>query len=113
MLKLRAKRIAEKESFGNWLSSLEAKGLLDSISSDTDLAVKLYKANPCQETLDYLRKVNPTAAEIVDPSKDGTCELCGKEHVPVFNAKIVDDLGTRYRRICSDCFEKNNASLTK
>ncbi len=109
--KAKAKDIAERESFKNWIASLEAQGLLNNISEDTDVALKLYKAHPEQETLDYLRRVNPAAAEMIDPAKHGKCELCGKEDILVFNAKIVDDMGTRYRRVCEECFNKSNASM--
>ena len=113
VMKLRAKSTAEKESFSNWIRSLEEKGVLNNISEDTALGVELYRANPCQDTLDYLRKVNPKAAELVDPLKNGKCELCDKENVPVFNAKIVDEMGTRYRCICKECFDKTHATSEK
>ena len=35
------------------------------------------------------------------------CEICGKT-TDVFNAKIVDNMGTRYRKVCRDCFQKNH-----
>ena len=37
----------------------------------------------------------------------GACEICGKT-TDLINAKIVDGLGTRYRKVCRDCFGKNN-----
>ena len=43
----------------------------------------------------------------------GKCEFCDKENVPLWDAKIVDDMGIRYRRICSDCYKANNASPAK
>ena len=36
----------------------------------------------------------------------GKCELCGKT-TDLINAKIVDDMGTRYRKVCRDCFAAN------
>ena len=36
----------------------------------------------------------------------GQCEICGKT-TDLINAKIVDSLGTRYRKVCKDCFGKN------
>ncbi len=36
----------------------------------------------------------------------GQCELCGKS-TDLINAKIVDNLGTRYRKVCRDCFAAN------
>ncbi len=36
----------------------------------------------------------------------GKCEMCGKT-TDLINAKIVDGLGTRYRKVCKDCFSAN------
>ena len=112
IMKARAKDIAEKESFGNWIASLEAQGLLNNISEDTSVALKVYKAHPEQETLDYLRRVNPAAAKMVDPGYHGKCELCGRDNVHVVNAKIVDEMGIRYRQVCDECFNKNKGGIT-
>ena len=38
----------------------------------------------------------------------GQCEICGKT-TDLINAKIVDSLGTRYRKVCRDCFAANGA----
>ena len=36
----------------------------------------------------------------------GPCEICGKT-TDLINAKIVDNLGTRYRKVCKECFAAN------
>ena len=36
----------------------------------------------------------------------GPCEICGKT-TDLINAKIVDSLGTRYRKVCKECFVAN------
>ena len=36
----------------------------------------------------------------------GQCEICGKT-TDLVNAKIVDQLGTRYRKVCKECFAAN------
>ena len=36
----------------------------------------------------------------------GPCEICGKA-TDLINAKIVDSLGTRYRKVCKECFAAN------
>ena len=36
----------------------------------------------------------------------GPCEICGKT-TDLVNAKIVDSLGTRYRKVCKECFAAN------
>ncbi len=46
------------------------------------------------------------------PVKNGKCELCGKDNEDLYSAKIVDDLGTRYRIICKECASKPGRTLT-
>ena len=36
----------------------------------------------------------------------GQCELCGKT-TDLVDAKIVDSMGTRYRKVCKECFAAN------
>jgi len=36
----------------------------------------------------------------------GKCEICGKT-TDLVNAKIVDKLGTRYRKVCKECYAAN------
>ena len=36
----------------------------------------------------------------------GQCEICGKT-TDLVSAKIVDQLGTRYRKVCKECFAAN------
>ena len=36
----------------------------------------------------------------------GQCEICGKT-TDLINAKIVDNMGTRYRKVCRECFGAN------
>ena len=37
----------------------------------------------------------------------GMCEICGKT-TDLINAKIVDQFGTRYRKVCKECYAINN-----
>jgi hypothetical protein len=37
----------------------------------------------------------------------GSCEICGKT-TDLINAKIVDQFGTRYRKVCKECYALNN-----
>ena len=39
----------------------------------------------------------------------GQCEICGKT-TDLINAKIVDNLGTRYRKVCRECFAANHCT---
>ncbi len=38
----------------------------------------------------------------------GKCEMCSKENTPLYKVKIVDDMGTRHRKVCNECLEKYN-----
>ena len=37
----------------------------------------------------------------------GKCEICGKA-TDLVSAKIVDGMGTRYRKVCRECYASNN-----
>ena len=39
----------------------------------------------------------------------GPCEICGKT-TDLISAKIVDSLGTRYRKVCRECFAANHCT---
>lgn len=39
----------------------------------------------------------------------GTCELCGRT-TDLINARIEDQMGTRYRKVCQECFGKYNCT---
>ena len=39
--------------------------------------------------------------------------MCDKDNVMITAAVIVDDLGTRRRNVCDDCFEKYNCKPEK
>ena len=40
----------------------------------------------------------------------GMCEICGKT-TDLVNAKIVDQFGTRYRKVCKECYTINHCQL--
>ena len=39
----------------------------------------------------------------------GACEICGRT-TDLISARIEDQLGTRYRKVCRECFAANNCS---
>ena len=55
------------------------------------------KLIPKPAYMNYLSENNP---------KRGQCEICGKT-TDLVDAKIVDQLGTRYRKVCRECFASN------
>ena len=66
-----------------------------------DIHVKLEKLEdkllPKPSYMSYLEDNRPLR---------GQCEICGKT-TDLINAKIVDNLGTRYRKVCRECFSAN------
>ena len=47
---------------------------------------------------------------LADNSPDrGSCEICGRT-TDLINAKIEDHLGTRYRKVCRECFAAYNCT---
>ena len=48
-----------------------------------------------------------------DKIETGKCEMCEADNVEVVNCKIVDDMGTRYRKLCFNCQSKFNATPTE
>ena len=41
----------------------------------------------------------------------GACEFCGKESNYLTDAKVTDKLGTRYRKVCPECFRKYHCTV--
>ena len=39
----------------------------------------------------------------------GACEICGKT-TDLINARIEDQMGTRYRKVCPECFGRYNCT---
>ena len=42
----------------------------------------------------------------------GACEICGRT-TDLIDAKIEDQLGVRYRKVCKECFAANNCTEAK
>ena len=36
------------------------------------------------------------------------CQMCGKKALELYNVKIVDEMGIRYRKVCDACFHEYN-----
>lgn len=92
-----------------WISSWILYGYGQLIENSDKLA-----KNVC-ETQDQIFKdrTNEEKTTEISTEKIGKCELCGKENVEISDVKIVDNLGTRYRAVCSDCYKNNNAQPAK
>lgn len=44
---------------------------------------------------------------------NGKCQMCDKDNVMISAAVIIDDMGTRYRNVCDECYEKYNCKPKK
>ena len=53
----------------------------------------------------------PTYMEYLsaNAAQRGQCEMCGRV-TDLVNAKIEDNLGVRYRKVCKECFAANQCS---
>ena len=63
------------------------------------------------ERLEHKLIPKPAYAEYLagsSPSR-GACEICGRT-TDLIDAKIEDKMGTRYRKVCRECFAANNCS---
>ena len=52
---------------------------------------------------------NGNPSRVNTPEQLGTCEMCEKENVAVFECCYENQYGRFYREMCSDCIEKHNA----
>lgn len=39
------------------------------------------------------------------------CQMCDKKSLDSYNVKIVDSMGTRFRKVCPDCLKKYNCTI--
>ena len=81
----------------SWLSSWVMYCIGDTHVKIERLEEKLI---PKPAYAEYLATNNPAR---------GACEICGRT-TDLINAKIEDQLGTRYRKVCAECFAKNNCT---
>lgn len=91
-----------------WLSTLTLYGFGELIEDTKAIKLSLSK------TENSLKEVSENTAPPSKPMPTGwglgKCELCDKTDVLVCDAKIVDEMGTRYRKACKECF-KNNRNI--
>lgn len=109
-------------SLVSWISSLTLYGfgeLIDKMSSVETLMKNIsgVKENEMEKVISGAEK-NGTAkgpALIVNEQSGevGECRMCGESGVPVWQAKIVDEMGTRFGYVCHRCIEKNNCEVSK
>ena len=57
--------ISERKQFNTWKKQVEAKGVDQAIRADTEIALHAYNSYPGQRTLNYIRGLNPAAADLI------------------------------------------------
>ena len=60
------KVISNNKAFKTWWKELEKKGVIAQLPNDTNLAIKVYQANPKSKTLNKIRELNPVAAQTIE-----------------------------------------------
>ena len=63
-----------------------------------------------KETADKELEEKKGTTEYIE--ENGTpCEMCGKKALQLYNVKIEDDMGIRYRKVCEKCLSKYNCTI--
>lgn len=111
----------------SWLSSLTLYGFGELVDNSKAIAEAITKEtcstipaqSPQKKASDKNASVNSDFSHKSEQlyetmqSNLGTCDLCEETNIPVFDAKIEDSLGIRYRTVCGDCFVKHNCTENK
>ncbi len=81
----------------SWISSFCLYGYGELIDKTSEIARKLYHETGA--TAPIIKKISLCSTD----ATIGKCEKCNKTDTEIYNIKIVDDMGTQYKNICSDC----------
>ena len=105
--------IAIVGSISSWIGSFLLYGFGELVENSAIIAQKSNMNLPKSKvfnTVSHEGIVNQTTQNKTESlhKRNGKCQMCDKENVMITTAVIVDDLGTRYRNVCDDCFEKYN-----
>lgn len=107
----------------SWISSLMVYGFGDLVDNSRRIADKLSPESAKAEkpaATAALTAPEPSAPSAVTPQiapdtdeRDffsaatyGKCQICGEEHIPVLECKVLFDEDTLYRKVCINCKEK-------
>ncbi len=58
--------ISANKQFKKWKKQVESKGLTSAIASSDHTAITVYNTYPCKKSLEYIRSLNPRAAQEID-----------------------------------------------
>ena len=94
--------------FSSWIGSLLMYGF-GQLVENSDKTVMLQKGENIELFYAATEKNSDKPSATADAATNlGKCDMCGKTNIPVSNCVIKDDLGTRYRNMCAECFQKFN-----
>jgi len=60
-----AEKVSNDKDFKLWVKHLESQGIPDAMRSSVELCMEVYKARPNKQTLSYIDRYNPTAANAI------------------------------------------------
>jgi len=110
--------IAVVGSISSWIGSFLLYGFGELVENSAIIAkksdMKLSKSNN-SNTVRHEETVNQTTQNKTESLHkwNGKCQMCDADDVMITAAVIVDDLGTRYRNVCDNCFEKYDCKPAK
>lgn len=61
-----AKNISENKQFKKWKKQINRKGDISVIENSIQGAIQVFNTYPCKKSLEYIRTLNPQAAEFID-----------------------------------------------
>lgn len=102
----------------SWVGSFLLYGFGELVENSSIIAQKRnenFHESKVSNTTKYEEVVKPTTPDQTEIRHkwSGNCQMCGRDNVMITSAMIVDDLGTRYRNVCDNCFEKYNCKSEK
>ena len=60
-----AAAISENKRFKTWKKQVESKGYVPAIQANVQTAIQVYNTYPSTKTLEYIRTLNPRAAQMI------------------------------------------------
>ena len=96
--------------FSSWIGSFLLYGYGQLIENSDKLVLLHIGENDKNEPdLEQREETHKSSVHMTkNSSKDGKCDICGKENTPVVYCTIKDDLGTRYRNMCAECMQNSD-----
>ena len=110
--------IAIVGSISSWIGSFLLYGFGELVENSAIIAQKInvnLTKSKVSNAVGYGGTFNQTTQNKTESLHKwkGKCQMCDKDNVMITAAVIVDDLGTRHRNVCDDCFEKYNCKPEK